>query len=708
MMQELDSSQRKFCEAPSGNNIRLLAPAGCGKTLCLLFRCKHLIEQNRRRRLKFLIVTFTRVARDELRGRINTESEFESLRGDRVEVMTLNSWGYRRIKGDDKNYFPNLITSQRDYHFTMLNNLQTVWQSHPSIKRAIVKKRNTTLRALMNVMDAFKSLGFDHERHRVFDQFAQHLQLLQGQGLTHKLQQQFEELAKLGVLETKIVSDGSEVPASEAEEVHESFFRFWREATAQLYGSEILTMEDQKYFAYLDERKKVEERNFLSGAACYNHILVDEFQDVNPLDLALVKAIADRNRATITIAGDDDQAIFEWRGATPEYILDPAKYFGSPFDTYILGVNYRSPSNIVEHSQRLIAHNENRIPKQIKAADNKRKAQIEVKRTRNLDDALEYVHNIFEESVAQGKNPSRMAIIGRKKSQIIPYQVFFASKDIPFCAAEDLQVLLSDTFEQLLELLLIKTNAGRSLSQTQVVSDLLKLCDLTKSFRLSKKDREGLRSHIQQAHPTTLVSGVDALSLYRGALKGSNPDGKVSLSMAAAILSFIDAADVSDTLLALSEEFEGLQRHFGKAQDAIFFVDPPFVQLAEYASSYGDDYSRFVDDIELAKQQLVYIPPFDDDDPGSAPAELWKRPMHLMTAQRGKGKEFDTVVLLDVVDGIWPHKNTKKLRDLEAARRVFYVAFTRAKQRVVMLIPSRFGDKETMISPYVQELGLSD
>ena len=317
MTLELDSSQRKFCDAPSGNNIRLLAPAGCGKTLCLLHRCKHLIEQNRRRRQKFLIVTFTRVAREEIQGRINTESEFASLRGDRVEVMTLNSWGFRRIKGNSKSHFPRLITSQGDYHFTMLNNLQTVWQNHPSVKRAIVKKRNTTPRALMDAMDAFKSLGFDHERHPDFAQFELHLQLLQGQGLTQKLQQQFEDLAKLGVLETKIASDGSEVPKSEAEEVHESFFRFWREATALLYGSEILTLEDQKYFAYLDERKKVEERDFLSGAARYNHILVDEFQDVNPLDLALVKAIADRNRATITIAGDDDQAIFEWSGATP-------------------------------------------------------------------------------------------------------------------------------------------------------------------------------------------------------------------------------------------------------------------------------------------------------------------------------------------------------------------------------------------------------
>ncbi len=57
--------------------------------------------------------------------------------------------------------------------------------------------------------------------------------------------------------------------------------------------------------------------------------MVDEFQDINPLDIALIKGIAQRHRATLTIVGDDDQAIFEWRGATPEYILHPEQYLGA-------------------------------------------------------------------------------------------------------------------------------------------------------------------------------------------------------------------------------------------------------------------------------------------------------------------------------------------------------------------------------------------
>ena len=79
----------------------------------------------------------------------------------------------------------------------------------------------------------------------------------------------------------------------------------------------------------------------------------------------LVRAIVRRSKATVTIAGDDDQAIFEWRGATPEYILDPARFFDVEFETHTLATNYRSPSNIVEHSQRLISYNTRRVEKKL-------------------------------------------------------------------------------------------------------------------------------------------------------------------------------------------------------------------------------------------------------------------------------------------------------------------------------------------------------
>jgi len=554
----------------------------------------------------------------------------------------------------------------------------------------------------MDSLDAFKSLGFDHVRHSSYGKFEHHLTELQSQNLTWKLVEQFHELTKFGVFESSF-RNGREVPRAESREVYDVFFCFWVDATEHLIENATFTLEDQKYFAFLDERKKIEERSFLSGAARYNHVFVDEFQDINPLDLALIRAIAERSRAGVTIAGDDDQAIFEWRGATPEYILDPAMYFGYDFSTYTLGVNYRSPANIVRQSQRLISNNSRRVQKQIEAFQTD-EASIEIRKTDGLMDSLDYVYSVVESSVRRGESPSRVAIIGRKRSQIIPYQVYFASQDISFCAAEDLQVFLSDTFERLLDLLIVKTRANIRQGRSQVVTDLLKLCDLVKRYPISKREKEDLRSYLQRSRSRTISSAIEALAEYRGPLKGKNEGGKMSLAMAEAARQYIDATTVSNALLKLSECFEGLRYDFGKAEEDIFFTDPPFLQLAEYASTYEDDYESFVDDIELAKDSLVYIPPFEDSAQTRSTEELWKQPLHLMTALRAKGKEFDTVILLDVLEGIWPNRNARSALEREAERRVFYVAFTRAKKRVVLLVSPR---GKAALSPYISELGYS-
>jgi DNA helicase-2/ATP-dependent DNA helicase PcrA len=157
----------------------------------------------------------------------------------------------------------------------------------------------------------------------------------------------------------------------------------------------------------------------------------------------------------------------------------------------------------------------------------------------------------------------------------------------------------------------------------------------------------------------------------------------------------------------MGEGFQGLQLDIGKAEDDIFYADPPFLHLAEYAVRYGDDYMRFVEDIETAKDQLAHIPPFEDDAKTSTADELWKRPIHLMTAIRAKGKEFDTVILLDVNDEIWPNRNAKTPAQKEAERRVFYVAFTRARKRVLMFVSNNYRNRKAAPSPYVDELELT-
>ncbi|MCY4438016.1 MAG: ATP-dependent helicase [Chloroflexi bacterium] len=512
-MEELDPSQRAFCEAPIGD-VRLLAPAGCGKTLCLLYRCIHLARQGRPRRSRFLIVTFTVAAKQELLTRLHDDSQFAEIR-EAIEITTLNSWGFRRIK--NATISPKLITSKADYHFAMLNQLQPIWQKHESLKRSIQSanrwKKSNAPQKLLKVMDAFKSLGFDHIRHSNFKQFERHVEELHKQGLSWKLKEQLEALASLDVLDVSVDESGQEVLRNGNSTTFEQFFKFWLEGVSHLMSNATFTLEDQKYFAFIDARENIEQGQLLSGAASYDHVFVDEFQDINPLDLALIKAIVERNRATLTIAGDDDQAIFEWRGASPEYILEPEDYFKSRFETFTLSVNYRSPHNIVEKSQQLIANNMRRVPKQISASSSK-DAQIDIKRTDGPIASLQYVSNMIEESITQSKSPSRIAIIGRKRAQIIPYQVHFASKEIAFCAAEDLQVFLGNAFDKLLDLLLIKTRSRVRQRKSQVVNDLIELCDLVKRYPLNKKDKQSLRKFLQQCNLRDVFSASDTLANY--------------------------------------------------------------------------------------------------------------------------------------------------------------------------------------------------
>lgn len=123
--------------AKSGN-IRLLAPAGCGKTLSLAHRCLHLSESSDSANPRFLVVTFTVAARDEFSSRLHEDPTFIEL-GDSVETTTLNSWGFRRLRTIAFN--PKLVTSRDDYHFAMLNQLQPVWKKHKHVKEAIEAKK---------------------------------------------------------------------------------------------------------------------------------------------------------------------------------------------------------------------------------------------------------------------------------------------------------------------------------------------------------------------------------------------------------------------------------------------------------------------------------------------------------------------------------------------------------------------------------------
>ena len=689
----LDQSQLAFCRS-SAQHIRLLAPAGCGKTASLLYRCLELTKTTDRKP-RFLIVTFTKTAAAELRDRVDQDSWFEPIRG-QVNITTLNAWGWNRIRNLSRVNNPRLLTSSADFFFAMKNQLHPVWANDTHLEPVITRPGNGA-RTLMTVMDNLKSIGFVHTRDVNRSLYQQHLSSLSKQGLAWRIDEQFELLTDLGILDRPKRGDTEGVSTSRRD-FYDRFFGFWRKASARLLEESTFTFEDQKYWNYLDLTTESADGKALPpivGAARYDHIMVDEFQDINPLDIALIKAVSERHRSSLTIVGDDDQAIFEWRGATPEYILHPGQYLNATFEDYHLKVNYRSPKNIVDHSQRLIGNNKNRVQKQVNAVDGASQAEIEMRKTDSIEERLALV----TELVRKTEYPGKVAVISRLRRQLIPYQIYFASDGAPFSTAVDLDVFNSNAFDSLINLLEIWERSSQPRRPGQAIEDALAVCDIIRRRPLSKKNRDDLSRHLRTANPRSVIEAVSAVDRYGG----PKLNGKTHQQLHTIGQEFLSAAEVQGALRVISNGFDGLQFDRERAEEDVFYTAPPLEQLADICESERFTANDLIERIDAVKLQVQEYRDFDGDDDDPGRSGVLERPLHLMTATRAKSKEFDTIILLDTVQGIWPYQRTKDLRELEAERRLFYVAFTRAIRRVVMIMSRESGS----ISPFVEELGLS-
>ncbi len=150
----LNRTQKKFCKMPVKHNVRLLAPAGSGKTFSLLWRCKFIVYTCKTKGLPaphFLLVTFTRAAKAELEKRMKSK-EFSDIH---ATVRTLNSWGWDQIKTPGK----ELIVTRRDKQNVVNHDLLPVCQKYDRIAAALKTSFGRTQNAvlIMNLVDTFKN-----------------------------------------------------------------------------------------------------------------------------------------------------------------------------------------------------------------------------------------------------------------------------------------------------------------------------------------------------------------------------------------------------------------------------------------------------------------------------------------------------------------------------------------------------------------------
>ena len=678
----LNQAQRKFCKAPYKKDVRLLAPAGSGKTFSLLWRCKyiHAFSLSKDQPApRFLLVAFTRAAKQELESRLQSEA----FAGMRVTVRTLNAWGWEQIKRPGK----ELITTRRQRQGLINHDLLPLVQKHPLIasgfKSAYGRQRNSLL--VMDLIDGLKSMGFRHTMTQT--EYRAHLRVLKETGLLESCTAGFDELLRMEGL------SGAE--PKERDKAVMDFFSFWKKAVVQLEANNRFTLEDQKYWARMYFEAQLKENKHAQGAARYTHIMVDEFQDINPLDMALLNAACSyhsqgKETVALTIIGDDDQAIFGWRGTSPRYILEPEKYFGRPFATYVLDTNYRSPKQIVEISNKLLSYNRSRVPKDMRSAA-KGRAIIKVENRKKLLTSIELTMKMAK-ALVEKKSCRTVALIGRRQASLFPYQVLFSAQNTAYHVDADIDVFEGEAMQSLQNIIRIMYRAKDN-DVDDPVEAILTICDKIERYQLQSKERSQIASYLSKKNADTFSEALAALRTYPENIKGAPAE-----KMCRVIEQMLETDTVYKLMKYIVEHLSGLDKDYNKRDLDNHYKEPQFARLTEISRRYGSDFRGFCRDIEKARKAGERSRMRTADESGEGYRETEGIAYHLVTATRSKGHEYDAVIILDADDSEWPNPLAN---DIEEERRLFYVALSRARKYLCFV-----SAEENLASRFLLEAGL--
>ncbi|MBW3664213.1 MAG: ATP-dependent DNA helicase UvrD2 [Actinobacteria bacterium] len=399
------------------------------------------------------------------------------------------------------------------------------------------------------------------------------------------------------------------------------------------------------------------------------YLLVDEFQDLTPAFLMLVRLVSAPTWDVFGV-GDDDQVIYGYVGATPRYLIDYRELFPEAA-AYALELNYRCAPGVVAAASNLLSHNLERIDKTIHAAPGRAAhdddLRVEAVPTRELAGrAVDLLQGWRDDGT-----DATAVVLGRVNSVLLPVQVALSERGVGHSAPLDRNVLQRTGLRAALAWLRVGLDPERMSNRD--VEEVLK----RPSRQLTTVLRDRLRSR-----PRWSLTGLDELA-DRADLSGAQA-GRLTEFLA-------DIEDLTDRITQGADTAACLAfiRHDIGLDDAATLLDGRAVR-GSASSSHADDLD--------ALEQLAPLHP----DPGGF--ERWLREalavpadpdgVLLSTIHRVKGLEWDRVLVVGATASLFPHHLADSV---EEERRIFHVAITRSRRHTVVLAdadrPSPFLDE---------------
>jgi DNA helicase-2/ATP-dependent DNA helicase PcrA len=393
---------------------------------------------------------------------------------------------------------------------------------------------------------------------------------------------------------------------------------------------------------------------------CFDHVLVDEYQDTNALQAEILLALKP-DGAGLTVVGDDAQAIYSFRAATVDNILQFPQRFQPPAQVVSLEQNYRSTQKVLDAANALIAEGKRQYRKTLRAT---RPGGAPPRLVTVLDDRAQslYVVGRVLENREAGMALKRQAILFRSSHHSDALEIELMRRNIPFVKYGGLKFLEAAHVKDLLSVLRWADNPRNGIAAFRVLQ---------------------LMPGMGPANAERCVATLREAAYSTSALAGFQPPAATRESWPV----FIDMMEALTSPRARwPGQVEQVRRWYQPLLEALY--ESPGVRAAdldmlEQVSGQFGSRERFLTELTLDPPQAtgdLSGPPLKDEDY-----------LILSTVHSAKGQEWDAVFVLNVADGNFPSEFAGGKEDLiEEERRLLYVAMTRSRDQLDLLEPQRY------------------
>lgn len=691
----LNNAQRRAVCWSRPGPLLIVAGAGTGKTRVLTERFLWLVDNNKAKPAEILALTFTDKAAAEMEGRIE---EGLPLGHEELHVETFHAFGKELLceYGLDGGIDPGFkILTEADQYLLVRKNFD-------KFKLDYYRPQGNPVRfidAILKVISRAKDEEVDHQEFARF---------VSRRTLSPAIRRGISLIREKTQRSPPVKGESREAGGGlkEIANFYLVYERLCREQNYLDYGDLIM-----KSLWLLKKRAAV----LKAVRAKFKYILVDEFQDTNTAQYKLTELIA-KPKNNLMVVGDDDQSLYRWRGAAISNILNFKKDYPRAQEI-VLKNNYRSTREILDCAYATIQNNN---PNRLEARLNISK-KLSARFTGSKPEFYEFASGEMEirfvidkvkELVGSFCEAREIAILARNNSLLRDLADNLAAAGIDYDSTLRSGLFQESTVQDALSYLRVLVDPADNVAMFATLN--IPSFGLTPDsvYKITREAKKKAESIFETLEKIQLVAGLTKAQRQRAQTLLKLIENHTRLAAHAAVSDVFVAYFDESGLRARLRRLDEPEREVRLNNLNLFYK---IIRDFEGSDRRGRSLSDFMQEMDFAVEAGV------DPVPVQLPED--HDSVKLLTVHRAKGLEFKAVFVVGLAEGIFPSREKKDPIELpaelaehalvesshmEEERRLFYVACTRAKEKLFLSFAHAYGDdtkREKKISRFVGEAG---